>query len=181
MRLVLIISLFISLSCGLRQDEESFVNPLVGDWNLVSVDCYDTNLNGNLIESYVRNGTDTSQLNFKGRTFTYSMVENTGNTPPTCNTSASGDYFISFVTASEGSIDYRSLVTSTGCTVSMNDGSVGNVEIPFGFLGTSEAIDNISWRVANGNILIEASTGFKGSALVGFCNSNCTCYHKYGN
>ena len=173
-----ILNLFLGVlvsSCGLRTDEEVFKNPFVGKWNVSKVECYYPSSRGDLKEAYPKAALDKIELNFTGRTFTYAVAEDSG----VCNTNASGNYDISFDTAIRGAVGLTSVITSSGCGITMTDVSgSGTRSVKLGLSAVDTATQNLTWFVEDDKLNLQVSTEFKGSDNVAFCNSSCKCFFE---
>lgn len=173
----------ISTSCGLRKEEESFSNPLIGTWYLQSIKCYIPDYqNGSQTESYNVPNDTLVEMVFGARTFTYAVTESAFNKQKslasTCLTSAQGGYNVSFTDQTKGTVDYNNLTTSEGCTVDMSDSTVGTVSVPLGFSALSYNVEDIFWEFDNSaeSLIVQNSSNFFGSTSNSYCDETCYCY-----
>lgn len=171
-------SFYILLSCGLRTDEELFSNPISKNWKLESINCFDGDT---LKESYLVDDSDEVILNLSGRTFSYTVVENSG-VGSACITNAYGSYLLDFDSATLGTLDYSDVITSSGsCGIDTVDqrGS-GTHEVAYGFITSDNLIKKVPWSVTGNKLTLRTSTSFKGSSVSGlFCDSSCFCDQVY--
>lgn len=160
-------------SCGLRQDSESFLNPLIGTWNLAEIECYDAE--GNRDEEYKVSSSEQVQMIFQSRTFRYAVSDGT------CITSAEASYRLGFKAEKKGTTTYSKFtLSSEGCTISINDSSSGQpYDVPFGMTALDEDSQDLNWEINDaGYLVLQVSTGFKGSDS-GACAAECTCSGLY--
>lgn len=142
------------------------------------IECYYPDLRGTKKEIFQKNANDIIELIFDGGVFKYSVSENNGS--GTCNTTAYGSYGLDYSSADDGEINYSSITNSAACSINMQEVTIPtNSNIPFGFISASTYTNGMDWKVASGVLLIELSTGFKGSSVSLFCNSSCVCFGKY--
>lgn len=167
-------------SCGLRQDEKVFKNPMVGVWNLSAIECYYPDLRGSKLETYPKNANDVVEVNLTSRQFTYSVTEVGGGS---CSTTASGNYVINYNSADDGTLDYSSVINGLTCSISIaENGGAGTVAVPFGFITSVSNTSGLSWKVDNSKLYIEVSTGFKGSDnIANYCLGRCECFGVFSN
>lgn len=164
-------------SCGLRESGNSYTNPLIETWKLSELKCYNPDYNSGVrLERYVLNSSLNVEMKFTGRNFTYAVTET--DEAVNCITSASGSYGLNYISGTEGKINYDDFNLSTGCNVGINESSGGStVEVPFGLSALSDDATNLEWIIDEEGILVlEVSTGFKGSDTSSLCAENCKCY-----
>ncbi len=171
--------LITSLSCGLRKSGETYSNPLIKNWVHAGVECYYPDDRGDLKELYLKGDFETGEFNVEPGSFSYSLTKSNGTA---CNTSASGSYAISFTTTTSGSIDISDLVTSPTCEVVLEDSrGSGNNAVTFGFLGNTNSLNDLEWRIVDKKLRIRTSSEYKGSNIGSYCVSSCTCYNIFSS
>ncbi len=173
-----LILIFSMIACGVRNDEQAYINPLIGNWKLSGIECYYPDLGtGSIKEIYSINPLDTNEVNFNGRVFVYTVSEGGGGS---CNTSANGNYVLSYDNTEEGRISYTGITNSLSCSITHSETTgATSGDIPYGFITSSENTTDLDWRVSGTTLTLEMSNGYKGTALGSFCSSSCSCYGKY--
>lgn len=168
------------VSCGLREDNESYENPVIDTWHMEEIRCYDPDIEtGNRLEKYVIPTTLTVEMKFSPKVFNYAVTE-TGNVT-NCITSAEGSYELKFTNSLEGKVVYKKLSLSTGCNVEINEQSSGlPISMPFGLSALSDDISNIYWTINDEDkMILQLSTGFFGSSENSLCDEYCYCYGTF--
>jgi hypothetical protein len=162
----------------LRDDSVSYRNVLIGNWKLNEIKCYDTNyLTGFPLERYIISTSVKVEMIFSARAFRYNV---NGTTTSTCITSATGSYSLNFNFQNQGTINYDSINSSSGCTLDMLEAVSGEtIAMPMAFSPLVESTDNLFWAIDDqSNLVVQNSTGFVGSEDIptSSCSGMCTCY-----
>jgi hypothetical protein len=158
----------------LRDGEETFKNPINGNWKLSKINCYLPDYRGEIVEFYNSDSLDKIEIYNTERTFKYAAIST--RLIPNCNTTASGSYGIDFDTALKGTSSLDSLIVSPTCTINLPiNGGPQSFDIPFGVLGLSTEVKDRNWFVADSQLNFEVSSGFRGSSSA--CGSSCECFY----
>lgn len=182
-KIICLLFLLLLNSCGLRENEASFSNKLLGKWNLNTIRCYDSNYqSGNMLEKYFIPSSLEVEMVFSARNFTYAVAESSSGSGETnCITSSEGNYTINFSNSTLGKLNYKNLTTSDGCSVTLEASGVGDVDVPFGLSPLSVNVQDLHWQIEDDteDLILQNSTNFFGSSSSSGCGEFCICYGFY--